>query len=67
MVSLYQYDRADDLTIKTATSAVELYAGDSATVSARAILGETNELTLDFCQREHRHREGRRHHRRCRG
>ena len=45
MVSLYQYDRADDLTIKTATSAVELYAGDSATVSARAILGETNELT----------------------
>ena len=45
VVSLYQYDRADDLTIKTATSAVELYAGDSATVSARAILGETNELT----------------------
>ena len=45
VVSLYQYERPTDLTIKTSTSAVELYAGDSVTVSARAILGETNELT----------------------
>ena len=45
VVSLYQYDRATDLTIKTTTSAVTLYAGDSVEVSARAILGETNELS----------------------
>ena len=45
VVSLYQYERPTDLTIKTAASAVELYAGDSVTVSAKAILGETNELT----------------------
>lgn len=43
--TLYQYDRATDLTIKCSTDALNLYTGDTATVTAKAVLGATNELT----------------------
>ncbi len=45
VVSLYQYDRATDLTIKANTAPVTMYEGDTYTVNAKVILGTTNELT----------------------
>lgn len=45
VVSLYQYDRATDLTIKANTAPVTMYEGDTYKVTAKVILGETNELT----------------------
>ena len=44
IVSLYQYQRASDLTLKLKTTAAELYAGDEQTVEAKVILG-TNGVT----------------------
>lgn len=45
VVSLYQYDRPTDLTIKANTAPVTMYEGDTYTVNAKVILGTTNELT----------------------
>ena len=45
VVSLYQYDRPTDLTIKANTAPVTMYVGDTYKVTAKVILGETNELT----------------------
>ena len=45
VVSLYQYDRATDLTVKLNTTSVDLYEGDTFTVNAKVVLGTTNELT----------------------
>ena len=45
VVSLYQYERATDLTIKANTAPVTMYVGDTYKVTAKVILGETNELT----------------------
>ena len=45
VVSLYQYDRATDLTIKLDTSDITIYEKDTYKVSPKVILGETNELT----------------------
>ncbi len=45
VVSLYQYDRATDLTIKLDTSDITIYVKDNYKVSPKVILGETNELT----------------------
>ncbi len=45
VVSLYQYDRATDLTIKANTAPVTMYVGDTYKVTAKVILGTTNELT----------------------
>lgn len=42
---LYQYERATDLTIKCSTESLSLYTGDTAEVTAKAVLGATNELT----------------------
>ena len=45
VVSLYQYDRPTDLTIKANTAPVTMYVGDTYKVTAKVILGDTNELT----------------------
>ena len=45
VVSLYQYDRATDLTLRLNTTALNLYVDDTATIGAKVILGTTNELT----------------------
>ncbi|MGN1408816.1 MAG: S8 family serine peptidase [Eubacteriales bacterium] len=45
VVSLYQYDRATDLTLKINPTEAAIYVGDSVTVSAKVVLGTTNELT----------------------
>lgn len=45
VVSLYQYDRATDLTLRLSTTNLSIYAEDTATIGAKVILGTTNELT----------------------
>ena len=45
VVSLYQYDRATDLTLKVNPTSATIYVGDSLTVSTKVVLGSTNELT----------------------
>ena len=44
-VSLYQYQRATDLTLKVNPTSATIYAGDSIEISTKVVLGDTNELT----------------------
>ncbi len=43
-VSLYQYDRATDLTLRLTTTEGSIYVGDTFQLAARTILGETNAM-----------------------
>ena len=45
VVSLYQYNRATDLTLKVNPTDVTIYVGESKEISTKVILGSTNELT----------------------
>ena len=45
VVSLYQYNRATDLTLKVKPTDVTIYVGESKEISTKVILGSTNELT----------------------
>ena len=45
VVSLYQYQRATDLTLKLSTNEETIYVGDSVTVDAKVILGSTKDVT----------------------
>lgn len=45
VVSLYQYARATDLTVKCDVKSISIYEADEFTVPVKVILGETNELT----------------------
>ena len=45
VVSLYQYQRSTDLTLKIKPTSAELYAGDEQKITAKVILGKTNEVT----------------------
>ena len=44
-VSLYQYERATDLTLKVDPTSATIYAGDSIEISTKVVLGDTKELT----------------------
>ncbi len=45
VVSLYQYERATDLTIKASKTSYELYAKDTATIETKVVCGDSKELT----------------------
>ena len=45
VVSLYQYNRATDLTLKVNPTDVTIYVGESKEISTKVILGDTKELT----------------------
>ena len=45
VVSLYQYQRATDLTLRVSPTSATIYVGDSMTVSTKVLLGSTDELT----------------------
>ena len=45
VVSLYQYQRATDLTLRLSTNEETIYVGDSVTVDAKVILGDTKDVT----------------------
>ncbi len=45
VVSLYQYQRATDLTLRLSTNKETIYVGDSVTVDAKVILGSTKDVT----------------------
>ena len=45
VVSLYQYDRATDLTLKVNPTSATIFVGDNFAVSTKVILGSTDELT----------------------
>ena len=45
VVSLYQYERATDLTIKASKTSYELYVKDTAAIETKVVLGDSKELT----------------------
>ncbi|MGM9557699.1 MAG: S8 family serine peptidase [Oscillospiraceae bacterium] len=45
VVSLYQHERATDLDLKIKPTSVEIYAGDTQKITAKVILGQTDEIT----------------------
>ena len=45
VVSLYQYQRATDLTLRLSTNKETIYVGDSVTVDAKVILGSIKDVT----------------------
>ena len=45
VVSLYQYDRATDLTVRLTAGSTDLYQGDTTQLTARVLNGTTNQIT----------------------